>query len=220
MSQIAHITATIGEKGGGAKSTTIQNLAVQLALLKKKVVVVDLDPQGTTRKWGARRRADRHPPALDVHEVTARNLQRFLEINAPHVDHILLDTGGADSDGMRFALVFADVVLCPCEPSQADVETLEHVNTLVGRAKVENPKLDAFVFTTKAFPDIFRHNNVDMVEACANYEHLTLLNTVIGYRKAFKNALRDGLAVVEYPRTDFTAKAIEEAQSLVKEVFL
>lgn len=215
----AQITAAVGEKGGGAKSTTTMNLAVQLTLQGCKVLVADTDPQRTTFKWGQRRKSDRTQPEIEVIEVTARNLQRFLETNAEQYDHILLDTGGADSDGMRMALMFSDIVLCPCEPSQADVETLEHVNTLIGRAKVENPSMIAYVFATKAPTHIHADDAREMHEFCANFEHLTLLNTVVGFRKAFKNALRDGLAVIEYPVSEFTRKAIEEAVELEREIF-
>lgn len=214
----AQITAAIGEKGGDAKSTTIQNLAVQLARRGLRVLVADTDPQRTTHKWGQRRREDGTSPAIDVREVTARGLLAFLEKHADEFDHILIDTGGADSDGMRVSLMFADLALCPCMPSQADVETLEHVNSLVGRAKIENPPLRAHLFATMV-PTHAGAELTDMRAFCARFEHLALLDTVIGFRKAFKNALRDGLGVVEYPLDDFTRKAIEESLALEQEIF-
>lgn len=215
----AQITAAIGEKGGDAKSTTIMNLAVQIARRGQRVLVADTDPQRTTHKWGQRRREDKTEPAIDVREVTAKQLMPFLEQHAEAVDHILIDTGGADSDGMRVALMFADTVLCPCQPSQADVETLDHVNRLVGRAKAENPRMEAYLFATMAPP----HAGPEVAEMralCAQFEHFVLLDTVIGWRKVFKNALRDGLAVVEYPSNELTAKAIDECLALEKEIYL
>ena len=45
------VIAIINQKGGCAKTTSTLNLSMELALLGKKVLMIDADPQNDLTKW-------------------------------------------------------------------------------------------------------------------------------------------------------------------------
>jgi len=216
---MAQITAFVSEKGGVGKSTGVQNMAVARARREKRVLILDADPQRTTDKWAKRRTLAGISPAILCIEATARDLPKHLEKYDELFDEILIDTGGADSTEMRLALTFADVIVCPCQPSQADIETLETINALLSKTKKERPEVRAHIATFMAPTNANSTDAQEMQEFCGMFDNLPILNTIVRYRKAYKTALRDGLGVIELPTNDATVKAIAEMQQLEQEIW-
>lgn len=216
---MARITAFVSEKGGVGKSTGVQNMSVQRAKRGNRVLLLDADPQRTTMKWAARRSLAGVMPAILCIEATASNLQKTLEKYDELFDEILIDTGGADSTEMRLALTFADVIVCPCQPSQADIETLETINALLAKTRKERPEVRAHIATFMAPTNAHSTEAEEMQEFCGMFDNLPILNTIIRYRKAYKLALRDGLGVTEMDNNDLTAKAIAETEALEEEIW-
>ena len=122
------------QKGGCGKSTLATNIAAALAH-KSDVVLLDADTQGTSSTW-AQDRED-----LDVPVVYS--FQKFGDIDhavkdlAGLYDHVVIDAIGRDSKELRSGLAVADVVLCPFRPSQADVDTAEHLAEVVNKVYSE-----------------------------------------------------------------------------------
>src|SRR4029078_1010439 len=112
--------AVISQKGGNGKTTLAVHLAT-LASEKHKVILMDLDPQGSAIEW-ATRRGDKPPDITPAHpaslgkeiERAAKDGYTFAVIDtAPHADHSALQAARA-----------ADLVVIPCRPATFDIAAI------------------------------------------------------------------------------------------------
>src|SRR4051794_21418266 len=94
--------AVISQKGGNGKTTIAIHLAA-LAAESEKVLLLDLDPQGSALEW-ASRRGDRPPDITPAHPASlGKEIERgekdgytFAVIDtAPHADHAALQAARA-----------------------------------------------------------------------------------------------------------------------------
>ena len=126
----------------------------------------------------------------------------------------MIDTGGRDTASQRAALSASNIVLIPMVPRSADVWTLRADANLVDEMRMANAGLAAWVFVNRADPR--GTDNEETAEAIAETQGLVLLPVRIGYRKAFGNAMGQGMAVTELRPRD--AKAVQEIEALCQEV--
>ena len=117
-------------KGGVSKSTTARHLSLALP----QCGLIDLDPQGTTRRWLERREArDRRAP-IGI-EANHTNLEQAIELakTQGNCRYVLIDTPPAHSDQrqVRKAIECSDYILTPSKYSIDDLEILPMISEIV-----------------------------------------------------------------------------------------
>lgn len=124
----------LSQKGGCGKSTIARNLAVIFAKTHT-TSLLDLDPQGSSLDWGARReelKEDIFTSYLDINE--AESYLNNLEEGG--CDVAIIDTPPILSNVHRILLNFADFVIIPMQTAFDDIPTIANNIELVESTRI------------------------------------------------------------------------------------
>lgn len=137
------IIAVLAQKGGVGKTTVSTNLAGELSYAGDEVVLIDADPQGSALDWSQRRTQLGLPRRFGVLGLPRETLHWEVPDIARRVDHIVIDGPPRITAVARSALLAADVVLIPVQPSPYDIWATADMVALVTEAQVFRPALRA-----------------------------------------------------------------------------
>jgi chromosome partitioning protein len=191
-----------GEKGGTGKTTVATNLAALRAAAGADVLLVDTDRQGTAAAWCQLRAERPDLPPVPCVQLFGKTVQTGIRDLASRYHEILIDAGGRDAVELRSALVVADCVYIPIQPSQYDLWTLEHMQELVVAAQGFNPALEAFVLLTRVSTHPLVADTADAQQALDGLAPLQLARPMLAERQAWRRSARTGQAVTELARPD------------------
>jgi chromosome partitioning protein len=203
------IISVLNQKGGVGKTTLSVNIAAQLAAEGKRVMLLDADPQGSSLDWAAAREVASCFTVVGLPRATLhKEISKFVQ----DYDHIIIDGPPRVTDLARSAIMAADVVLIPVQPSPYDVWAAQEVVSLVDEARIykENIK-SAFVVNRKIANTAIGR---DVGEALATY-NTKVLDSTVTQRVIFAEAAAVGKAVFEI---DANGSAANEIAALVHEI--
>jgi chromosome partitioning protein len=203
------IIAVLNQKGGVGKTTIALHIAAGMALQGARVLVVDADPQGSARDWAAARQTE---PLFPVVALDRPTLHRDLPTLAADYDHVVIDGPPRVTDLTRSAILAADLVIIPVQPSPYDVWACSDMVTLLKESSVYKDTLQSVFLVNRKIVGTAIGRDVE--GALAAYE-LPVLGSHVAQRVAFAEAAASGQTVLE---TAPTSPAADEITALVREL--
>ena len=185
------IVAFLNQKGGVGKTTLAVHIATAFAQRGRKVLLVDADPQGSSLDWSASRQIE---PLFPVIGLPTKTLHKEMPAHLANYDDIIIDGPPRVNELARSAIIAADVVIVPIQPSPYDVWAAKEIVDLLSEAAVfKETQKSAFVINRKIVNTAIGR---DVVEALASYQ-LPVLNAQISQRVTFAESATQGSTVLE-----------------------
>ena len=109
----------------------------------------------------------------------------------------------------------ADMLIVPFRPSQPDLDTLSNLSEVLIRAKELNSELRIHALLTMTSTNPRVKETKEAQNYLEDYPNIELLQSTVKDRKVYRDAMSEGLGVVEMNNQ----KAKAEIDQLMKELF-
>lgn len=208
------VIALLNQKGGAGKTTLATHLAGELALLGSRVTLLDADPQGSALDWAQRRLQSGQERLYGVFGLARDSLHQEAPQIALQADYVVIDGPPRVAALARSALLAADLVLIPVQPSAYDVWATQEMVGLIAEAKVFRPQLRAaFVINRRVVGTVIGR---EARQALADQPFPTL-SADIAQRIAFADSVAAGRLVCEVAPQCAAAREIAAFAQAVRE---
>lgn len=206
------IITLLNQKGGVGKTTLSLHLAGEWARQGQRVTFIDADPQGSALDWSEQRARGGRETLFGIVGLARDTLHREAPELARNCDHVVIDGPPRVAGLMRSALLAADLVLIPVQPSPLDGWASAEMLALIAEARIYRPQLAArFVLNRCGARTIIAR---DTAEALADHDP-PVLSATVGQRIAFASAAQSGQLVYEL---DDQSPAAREISKLSDEI--
>jgi chromosome partitioning protein len=215
----AKIIVFFNQKGGVGKTTNAVNTAYELTK-KGRVLLIDIDPQGSTMAWISNAPDEAPFPAVVSNlSMIGRKLVPEIKKQIDLYDYIIIDSPPSkDQEGARAAMLIADLVVIPVDPAPLDFWASEMALDFINDARITNYDLIALFLRSKEDPNtnlakVIKSNIDELVE---EHEKTFHMKTSMSHLVSHREAPLYGTGVTDTPKAN--PKAVHEAKALVSEI--
>ena len=203
------IIGVLNQKGGVGKTTISVNLAAVLSHAGNRLLLVDADPQASALDWQSAREGESLFPVIGMAKPI---IHKDLPEIAVNYDHVIIDGPPRVNDLARSAMLAADLVVIPVQPSPYDVWAADEIVTLINEASVYNEKLKSVFTINRKITNTAIGR--DVAEALRDYS-IPVTQSAISQRVVFAESAASGLSVLEI---DPESSASSEIKALTNEL--
>ena len=202
---MAQIITIAQQKGGAGKSTIAAHLAVALAQKGCKVLIVDIDPQGSLKAWYNIReeKFGKGYTGIQLMESSGWRVSSTVGQYKDKMDFIVIDSPPHTEIEAKNAVRMADLVVIPMQPSPTDVWATK---ATVDFAKMERKNYRIL---------LNRYNQNSKTAKAAVGKMDMLLESHLGNRVAFSSCFMQGRCVTE---SDPSSQAADEVRNMTDEI--
>jgi chromosome partitioning protein len=206
------IISVLGVSGGVGKSTVSTNLSVGLAKLGHSVCLLDIDDDGTSTSWFARREDEALP--LDCVSITDQRVLKKSAVGlAERYDVVVID-GTPRLDACSLPVALADLVLLPICPSPKDLFKVKGLVELVDELKSQAEIFRDDSIEVRFIQNLLEHDSYSKeLRSVLEAYPFEVMRAKLSKRVDFRKALLAGKSVVE-----MACVARQDVRSLASEV--
>jgi chromosome partitioning protein len=211
---VAKVITVFNQKGGCGKTTVSMHVAGTLGLRGHRVLVVDMDEQGTATRW-ASQAPDESPFPATLSNLAAMGGKMHREIRSQieNYDYIVIDCPPAvHSPSPSSAMLVSDLALIPVVPAPADMWAVVAAKQLAFHAQATNE-----VLQVRLVPNMVQKNTTlarETLDVLSEDTEIPLAVARLGSRSAYRECQLLGATVHKISRA---RDAISEVESLVDE---
>ena len=201
------VISVLNQKGGVGKTTLSTHLARALQLQGKDILLVDSDPQGSTRDWAATRKEQTLPVVSIDRPTIDKDLKNIRK------DFIIIDGAPRSNEIILSAIKASNAVIIPVQPSPYDIwATSDLVRIVKEHIQKTNGTLKAAFVVSR----VIKGTKIgsEIIEILSNYE-IQVLKTLITQRVIYPNSAAAGTTVLDQ---DPKGEAAEEIRALTNEI--